>query len=488
MRNTSDNPSDDDSQASLHKWHQHSSDTASERDRRATAVTTGNVEADSLTPGPQTPEPKTPQQPETEPESSATQTITWQRQENTTESDFHLLFQLVEGDSVAITVQRQTGGVTDHAPTEPELDIEESTQDKRKDLFEQTTRGEETGDRTPLKPISAHATGSDAADTASEPDLSTSNRTAMGDEVIADTCPECDGAVQNDGSDQYCTNCGLMISDRQIDTGPEWRAFDSKQRQNKSRVGSPTTNDIHDKGLSTVIGWDNKDANGTSLKQGKRQQMQRLRKWDQRYKVQDSQERNLKQALGEIQRICSEVNAPDYISEMASTIYRRALEDDLLPGRSIESVATASVFIAFRQADVPKTLNEVMEYSRVSRNRVTGAYSYIGRELGLEIEPPKVTQHIAPVTSELNLSDETAEQTREIIEEAMDKNLHSGKAPSGFVAAAAYAAAMITQKDPITQNDAADAGDVCELTIRSRHRELLDAVGYDRENLSPPTS
>jgi len=110
---------------------------------------------------------------------------------------------------------------------------------------------------------------------------------------------------------------------------------------------------MHDKGLSTNIDWRNKDAYGNSLGSRQREKMQRLRKWNERFRTRDSKERNLKQALGEIDRMASALGLPTNVRETASVIYRRALDEDLLPGRSIEGVSTACVYAAARQAGVP---------------------------------------------------------------------------------------------------------------------------------------
>ncbi|TVT95293.1 transcription initiation factor IIB, partial [Haloferax volcanii] len=122
---------------------------------------------------------------------------------------------------------------------------------------------------------------------------------------------------------------GEILREDEIDRGPEWRAFDAAERDQKSRVGSPTTTMMHDKGLSTNIGWQNKDAYGNSLSTGQRQKMQRLRTWNERFRTRDSKERNLKQALGEVERMGSALGLPENVRETASVIYRRALNDDL---------------------------------------------------------------------------------------------------------------------------------------------------------------
>ena len=56
-----------------------------------------------------------------------------------------------------------------------------------------------------------------------------------------------------------CDECGLVLEEAMIDQGPEWRAFDAEQGDKRARTGAPSTLTIHDKGLSTEIGWKNRD-------------------------------------------------------------------------------------------------------------------------------------------------------------------------------------------------------------------------------------
>jgi len=165
-------------------------------------------------------------------------------------------------------------------------------------------------------------------------------------------CPECGGrlVVDDEHGETICGDCGLVVEEDSVDRGPEWRAFDAKEKDEKSRVGAPTTNMMHDKGLSTNIDWRDKDAYGNALGAKQRKKMQRLRKWNERFRTRDSKERNLKQALGEIDRMASALGLPENVRETASVIYRRALDENLLPGRSIEGVSTAAVYAAARQA------------------------------------------------------------------------------------------------------------------------------------------
>jgi Transcription initiation factor TFIIIB, Brf1 subunit/Transcription initiation factor TFIIB len=289
-------------------------------------------------------------------------------------------------------------------------------------------------------------------------------------------CPECDGSVTTDAEhgETVCRDCGLVVEEDSIDRGPEWRAFDSSERDRKSRVGAPTTNMMHDKGLSTNIGWQNKDAYGRSLSSEQRQKMQRLRTWNERFRTRDSKERNLKQALGEIDRMASALGLPQNVRETASVIYRRALGDDLLPGRSIEGVATAALYASARMAGSPRSLDEMAVVSRVEKMELTRTYRYIVRELNLEVQPADPEQYLPRFISDLDLTDETERMARELIETARRAGLLSGKSPVGLAAAAVYAAALLTN-DKVTQSQVGNVANISEVTIRNRYKELLEA-------------
>ena len=291
------------------------------------------------------------------------------------------------------------------------------------------------------------------------------------------TCPECGGqlATDTEHGETVCEDCGLVVEENEIDHGPEWRAFDSQEKDEKSRVGAPTTTMMHDKGLSTNIGWQNKDAYGNSLSSSQREKMQRLRTWNERFRTRNHKERNLKQALGEIERMSSALGLPENVRETASVIYRRALDEDLLPGRSIEGVATSALYAAARQAGVPRTIAEVAAVSRVDDTEFKRTYRYVVRELKLPVAPADPASYVSRFASGLDLSDETERRARELLETAREQGVHSGKSPVGLAAAAVYAAALLTN-EKVTQSAVGEAADISEVTIRNRYQELLEAA------------
>jgi len=289
-------------------------------------------------------------------------------------------------------------------------------------------------------------------------------------------CPECGGKLVSDEvrGETVCEDCGLVVEEDEIDPGPEWRAFDASEKDEKSRVGAPTTEMMHDRGLSTNIGWQDKDAYGNALSSRQREKMQRLRTWNERFRTRDSKERNLKQALGEIDRMASALGLPENVRETASVIYRRALDEDLLPGRSIEGVSTSALYAAARQAGTPRSLDEITNVSRVEKDEIARTYRYVVRELNLEIQPADPESYVPRFVSDLGLSEEVERRARELLQNAKEQGVHSGKSPVGLAAAAVYAASLLTN-EKVTQNEVSRVANISEVTIRNRYHELLEA-------------
>jgi len=307
--------------------------------------------------------------------------------------------------------------------------------------------------------------------------LSRRNQTAIDDESTdvdpADVDQE--NLVRTADGELIDEETGLIVEEDTIDRGPEWRAFTHEDRQRRSRVGAPTTRARHDKGLTTNIDWKDKDASGRTLSDEKRSRMRRLRTWQERIRTQESGERNLQFALSEVDRMASSLGVPDSVREVTSVIYRRALDEDLIRGRSIEGVAAAALHAACRQEHIPRSLDDLTAVSRVDRREIGRSYRYISRQLGLALEPVDPTEYLPQLASELDVSEAIQREAESVIERTTAQGLHSGKSPSGYAAAAIYSASRIVGPK-LTQEAVADAADVTVVTIRNRYQEQMAAI------------
>jgi transcription initiation factor TFIIB len=270
-----------------------------------------------------------------------------------------------------------------------------------------------------------------------------------------------------------CEHCGLVHAEKHIDHGPEWRAFDSEQKRKRTRTGAPMTYMIHDKGLSTMIDWKNRDIFGKEISAKIRGQIYRLRKWQSRIRVSDATERNLTFALSELDRMASNLDLQKNLRECAAKVYRDAVEAHLIRGRSIEGVAAASLYAACRMFKVPRTLNEIAEIARVDKKEIGRSFRFISNELYLSLNPTKPLDYLTRFISELELSSECHKMAKKIIKIAESKGLTSGRGPTGVCAASIYAASILC-KERRTQRKIAQISQVTEVTVRNRFSELIE--------------
>lgn len=293
--------------------------------------------------------------------------------------------------------------------------------------------------------------------------------------IEINSCTECGKDIffdENRGL-LVCEECGLVHSEKHIDRGPEWRAFDADQKKKRTRTGAPMTYMIHDKGLSTMIDWKNRDIFGKEIPAKLRGQIYRLRKWQSRIRVSDATERNLTFALSELDRMASNLDLQKNLRECSAKIYRDAVEAHLIRGRSIEGVAAASLYAACRMYKVPRTLNEVAEIARVNKKEIGRSFRFISKELELNLNPTKPLDFLTRFISELELPAKCQKMAKTIIRMAEERGLTSGRGPTGVCAASIYAACILTNERR-TQRKIARVSCVTEVTVRNRFSELVE--------------
>lgn len=272
-----------------------------------------------------------------------------------------------------------------------------------------------------------------------------------------------------------CQKCGFVVETHFIDHGPEWRAFTQDQRDRRTRVGAPLIDSIHDRGLATVIDWHDKDAYGHRLSPVQRALSFRLRKWQRRSRVSTAIERNLAYVLSGISKIVSSLGLPKNVAEMASNIYRRALTNYAIKGKSTRGMAEASIYLVCRRSGIAKTLGEIANVTTTTKKEIGRSYRYLLRCLDFNMEPANPIVYSTKFANQLALSGNTELLASKLIDVAKRLRLTSGKGPAGIAAATTYIASILNNERR-TQREVADAADVTEVTIRNRYRELTERL------------
>jgi len=280
--------------------------------------------------------------------------------------------------------------------------------------------------------------------------------------------------------EQFCANCGYVISEKSQESGPEWRSFSQDEHDNRARAGSPMSLVIHDMGLSTVINPLNKDASGRPLTATMKSTITRLRTWDSRSQVQTTADRNLRQALNELNGLKDKLTLSANVLEEAAYLYRKALEKKLVRGRSISGMIAASLYAACRDTETPRTLKDIAIAANVKRKEISRCYRLMLRELELKMPVVDSIQCIARISSRLEITEKTKRYAVKVLKEVQEREESSGKDPMGIAATALYLS-CIQNGVFITQRELAEAAGVTEVTIRNRYKGFNQAkinVGF----------
>jgi len=304
----------------------------------------------------------------------------------------------------------------------------------------------------------------------------------MGVDTTVVKCPECSSRnleYDENRGERHCNDCGIVIEEDIVDQSPEWRDFnDSGQQTDRSRVGAPMTNLLHDKGLSSTIDWQNKDYAGTAIASKNRSQLYRMRKWQARSRTKGSKERNLQQALALIQQICSKMKLPKTVQERSADIYRKALAKDLVRGRSIDSMVCAAIFIANQQMMTARTVDDIAKVARIGPKEIGRTYRDVKRKLMIRTPLPDPKIYVNRFCSELQLGPKVQRRALDIIRKAEAMEMTHGKSPCGVAAASIYIASQLSEQSR-TQREIAEITNVTEVTIRNRYKQLAKSLNIE---------
>jgi transcription initiation factor TFIIB len=293
-------------------------------------------------------------------------------------------------------------------------------------------------------------------------------------------CPICkrnDKIITDTGCGEViCSNCGTVVSDRGQDiTSPERLAFNSQEKNIRSRTGIPLSLTFADMGLATIIGKHDRDASGRPLDTEMRAIMQRLRMWDFRGHSRSAADRNLLKALNELSMLKDKLALSAAAVEKAAYIYRKIQDMGLVRGRTISGVMAAAIYIVCREIGTPYTLRDIAVASNLKRKDIARNHRIVIFELDLKFPNVDPIKCISKVANKANLSENTKRQAISIMKDVSIRQIAAGKDPMGLAASVLYVSCLKTGEDK-TQTQIAKASGVTDVTIRTRYKEIKNKL------------
>ena len=257
--------------------------------------------------------------------------------------------------------------------------------------------------------------------------------------------------------DQICSECGLVVGDRVIDVGSEWRTFSRENgAEDRSRVGAAENNLLGSCDLSTIIG----SVSGSSAIQ-----------YSNRRTV-SSSDRALVNAFRSIGNMADRINLTKTIVDRANNLFKMVHDGRNLKGRANDAIAAAVLYIACRQEGVPRTFKEIVAVSTVSKKEIGRCFKLILKAHDTSVELITTGDFMSRFCGTLSLSRDIQRAATGIAKKAVDLDIVPGRSPISVAAAAIYMASQASD-DKRTQREIADIAGVADVTIRQSYKLML---------------
>lgn len=184
--------------------------------------------------------------------------------------------------------------------------------------------------------------------------------------------------------------------------------------------------------------------------------------------------KRLLDSLREIRALTTTLELTDSTCDEAALLFRKAAEDGLLQGRSVEGMAAACVYTAARRNEEPVTFKWLADVSPVEKSDITGSYRKLLSAFDLKMRVPVPVEFVDRIGSDAGLSVLVRNRAREMLNAVRAENEHIGQSPPGMAAAALYGAGTECGTD-ITQEEIADVAGISVVTL-SRQWQIIKGL------------
>jgi transcription initiation factor TFIIB len=294
-------------------------------------------------------------------------------------------------------------------------------------------------------------------------------------------CPECRSSLVDDmqKGEIICSGCGVVVDDQIADSGPETISSNLEDKMKLARATGQTTYSQHDLGITTEISISTKDFSGKTINHEVANQMNHLRKWQQRVRVSTPKERRLANVLAKMGETCETLNLSKNVLETTSMIYRNLDGHIDVKGKSVACITAATVYMACKQCNVVRSLEEICQgivpaKDVKSKTKLAARYyRTMVMEMGT-IKAPVLTmdRYISKIANMTQTEVRVERLALEIAEKTKDNSISDGKSPNGIAAAYLYVASVLLGQN-VLQRDVSSIAGVTEVTIRNRCKEIL---------------
>jgi transcription initiation factor TFIIB len=203
--------------------------------------------------------------------------------------------------------------------------------------------------------------------------------------------------------DVACAQCGLVVAESTVDTGPEWRSFDKEKRVRRAPLKLVVKTDI-------------------AVKPERGERWRRLAKFHR--DTLHGFDRRLAAIGGELKRIRECAGLPQSVVEGAESLVKKYFE--VIAGFPPEVVAVAVLWTAAKAASAPRPLEDFLKCSKAEERRVRRVAWRLKEEMKLGGKP-SIEDYVKTLAARVGLLAPVVKSAVELLER--NRRLLSGKNP-----------------------------------------------------------
>jgi transcription initiation factor TFIIB len=232
-------------------------------------------------------------------------------------------------------------------------------------------------------------------------------------------CPDCGGPLITDPErgEVVCTQCGLVVAEYAVDMGPEWRAYNERDKEKRERTAP----------LKLVIKTD------MAVRPEHGAQWRKLAKFHK--ETLHSPEWRMAEIGAELRRVKECVGLPQSVVEEAEALLKKHLR--VVKGYSPDVAAVALLWSITKAAGEPRPLDDFLKCSRADKGRVRKAAWRLKEVMRLG-RRPSFEDYVSTLAARVNLPATTAKAALDILKR--NRRVLAGKNPWVWAAAALWVA------------------------------------------------
>ena len=187
------------------------------------------------------------------------------------------------------------------------------------------------------------------------------------------------------------------------DASYENNGYTSEDFMKLSRTSPATSLVMNDRGLTTIIDT-NKDFTGKILSSKTKYEFNRLRIWDQRSKSRKTT--SLSKTSTMLHGMKTKLETSNNFVENAAYIYRKVVNSKLIRERIMNSLIAASLNVACRKNNMPRTSDDIVRSGNVERRILSQDLRTIIKKLELNLNQYDTTSFISIISNNMSLKEE----------------------------------------------------------------------------------